>query len=172
MGRNTFRGILGPCLFNIFLCDLFFSMNERDFASCVDDNTPYVTGDRMKDVINELENDSIKPFKWFVDNQIKAKKDKYHLLISGSENFTINLDGNIIGKSICENLLGLKVDYKLKFTEHLESILKKAGRNVNAFLRVLPYKNFEKKTHIHELPFYVTVVFTLLLPFSMDVSQP
>ena len=40
LGRNTFWGILGPWLFNIFLCDLFLSMNEKDFVSCVDDNTP------------------------------------------------------------------------------------------------------------------------------------
>ena len=88
---------------------------------------------------------------------MKSKRDKCHLLISGSENITINVDGNIIEKSICEKLLGLNVDYKLKFNKHLESILKKAGRNVNAFLRMLPYKNFEKG-HIHELVFHATVV--------------
>ena len=32
--------IQGPLLFNIFLCDLFFSMNETDFPSYADDNTP------------------------------------------------------------------------------------------------------------------------------------
>ena len=37
----------------------------------------------------------------------------------------INVDGNIIGKSICEKLLGVNDDYKLKFNEHLDSILKK-----------------------------------------------
>ena len=56
---------------------------------------------------------------------MKANKDKYHLLISGSENITINVDGNIIGQSICETLLRGNVDYKLKFNEHLHSILKK-----------------------------------------------
>ena len=53
---------------------------------------------------------------------MKANKDKCHLLISGSENITINLDGSIIGKSICEKLLGVNDDYKLKFNEHLDSI--------------------------------------------------
>ena len=53
---------------------------------------------------------------------MKAKKGKYHLLISGSENVTINVDGNIIEKSICEKLLGLNVNYKLKLNEHLEGI--------------------------------------------------
>ena len=32
--------ILGPLLFNIFLCDLFYMMSDTDFASYADDNTP------------------------------------------------------------------------------------------------------------------------------------
>ena len=32
--------ILGPLLFNIFLCDLFWIMCETDFASFADDNHP------------------------------------------------------------------------------------------------------------------------------------
>ena len=69
---------------------------------------------------------------------MKANKDKCHLRISCSENTTINVDGNIIGKRICEKLLGVNVDYKLKFNEHLDSIFKKAGRKVNALSRILP----------------------------------
>ena len=57
----------------------------------------------------------------------------------------INVDGNIIEKSIFEKLLGVNVDYKLKFNEHLDSILKKAGRKVNALSRILPYMNFKKR---------------------------
>ena len=55
------RSILGPLLFNIFICNFFFSMNETDFASY--DNTPFVTRDSIDDVINSLENDSTKLFK-------------------------------------------------------------------------------------------------------------
>ena len=35
----TQESILGPLLFNIFLCDLFFVMDEADFASYAGDNT-------------------------------------------------------------------------------------------------------------------------------------
>ena len=94
---------------------------------------------------------------------MKAKKDKCHLLISGSENITINVDGNIIEKSICKKLLGLNVDCKLKFNKHLESIFKKAGRNVNAFLRILPYKNFEKRQIFMNLLFTSQLFFTIAL---------
>ena len=34
--------ILGPLLFNIFICDLFFIVDKIDFTSYADDNTPFV----------------------------------------------------------------------------------------------------------------------------------
>ena len=79
-----------------------------------------------------------------------------------------NLIENIIEKSAYEKLLGVNVDYNVKFSEHLESILKKAMRKVNALSRILPYRNFEKRRILNELVFYVTVQ---LLLFSTDISQ-
>ena len=43
--------ILGPLLFNIFLCDLFLIMKETSFASYADDNTPYATAENLDEVI-------------------------------------------------------------------------------------------------------------------------
>ena len=34
--------ILGPLLFNIFICDLFLIVDKIDFTSYADDNTPFV----------------------------------------------------------------------------------------------------------------------------------
>ena len=48
--------ILGPLLFNIFLCDLFLIMENIDIVSCADDNTPYTTGNSIGEVIQKLEN--------------------------------------------------------------------------------------------------------------------
>ena len=57
---------LGSLLFNIFLSDLFFIMNETDFANYADDNTPYVVGNNIEDVIIKLQNGSLTLFKWFI----------------------------------------------------------------------------------------------------------
>ena len=45
--------ILGPLLFNIFLCDLFLIMENIDIASYADDNTPYTTGNSIEEVIQK-----------------------------------------------------------------------------------------------------------------------
>ena len=67
---------LGPLLFNIFLCELFCMTSYTDFASYADNNTPYVSADTVDEVIKRLENASVKLFKWFADNQMKANQDK------------------------------------------------------------------------------------------------
>ena len=85
--------ILGPLLSNIFLCDFFLIMKETSFASYADDNSPYVTPENLDDVIKSLEEDSIKLFQWFSDNQMKANHDKFHLLVSGKNNVTMNANG-------------------------------------------------------------------------------
>ena len=36
--------ILGPLLFNIFICDLFLITNDFEIANYADDTTPYVCG--------------------------------------------------------------------------------------------------------------------------------
>ena len=83
--------ILGPLLFNIFLCDMFFELRQTDFASYADDNTPYAESDNINEVITILENDSIQLFKWFSDNRMKANKDKGHLLISNNEKVSLKI---------------------------------------------------------------------------------
>ena len=91
---------------------------------------------------------------------MKANKDKCLLLISGSENVPINVDGNIIGKSICEKVLGVNVNFKLNLNEHLRSILKKAGRKVNALSRILSNMNFGKRS----------ILMNSLLRYSSTIS--
>ena len=47
-------------------------MTDTDFASYADDHTPYVAADTIDEVIKRLETASVKLFKWFANNQMKA----------------------------------------------------------------------------------------------------
>ena len=53
------RSIVGSLLFNIFLCDLFFMMNETGFVNYANDNTPYRTANTIDKVIQSLKHDSV-----------------------------------------------------------------------------------------------------------------
>ena len=81
------ESILRLLLFNIFLCDLFFIINETDFASYTDDNTPYRTANTIDEVIQSLDHDSIMLFQWFSDSQMS----KCHLLVNKKDEVTIGI---------------------------------------------------------------------------------
>ena len=122
---------LGPLLFNIFLCDLFFIVDGIDFASYADDNTPYASGDAVEDVIESLRVSSKSLFEWFLINQMKANPDKCHLLMSTAIPTNLDIGDVTIQNSECEKLLGVNIDSKLTFKSHLDSILKKASQKIH-----------------------------------------
>ena len=72
--------ILGPLLFNIFLADLFFTLNNTEIANYADDTTPYAVSDNIDDLISSLERSSKDLLKWLDDNVMKSNLDKCHLL--------------------------------------------------------------------------------------------
>ena len=58
-------------------------MNNVNFASHADDNTPYVIGDGVIQVIEYLKEASDELFCWFANKQMKVNSDKCHLITSG-----------------------------------------------------------------------------------------
>ena len=47
--------ILGPLLFNIFICDMFYFMEDYEIANYADDSTPFSTKPDHKSVVQKLE---------------------------------------------------------------------------------------------------------------------
>ena len=52
--------------------------DSEDIANYADDNTPYVSGKNIDEVVKFLEEFS----KWFSDNQFQTNVSKYHVLLS------------------------------------------------------------------------------------------
>ena len=137
--------ILGPLLFNIFLCDLFLIMENIDIASYGDDNTPYTTENPMEKVIQKLENAAETLFQWFSDNQMKANPDKCHFLCNSNSEVSLAIETQKIKNSKFEKLLGITLDSKLSFNSHIHDICQKAGKKLNAISRITPNMNFAKR---------------------------
>ena len=134
--------ILGPLLFNIFMCDLFLIVNDIGFANY---NTPFVFGNNPIEVLKCLEDASDKLFEWFSNNQMKANPGKCHLLTSSMTPTSINIKGYVINSSLCEKLLGVTIDSKLSFNAHLDKILSKARQIVHVLARIAPYMSIPKR---------------------------
>ena len=50
--------ILGPLLFNIFLNDIFFFVNDSKITNYADDNTPYAAEDSVEKLLETLERET------------------------------------------------------------------------------------------------------------------
>ena len=77
-------------------------MNETDFASYTDDNTPYVVGNNIEDIIIKLQNAWLTLFQWFYDNQMKANPDKCYFICSSDDKVNITVENQKICSSSCE----------------------------------------------------------------------
>ena len=109
--------ILGPLLFNIFMCDMFLILKTTSFTGYADDNNPSVIRGNINNTIKALEDIGGNLIKWFLDNQMKLNTSKYNVLLNSQGPNTIN-----INNSSCEMLLGITFDYRLKFRNHIDDI--------------------------------------------------
>ena len=137
--------ILGPLLFNIHYCDLFYFLDNLYIASYADDTTLYIVKQSKESFINALETSPQKYFIWFKSNFMKANSDKSHLLLSCNEPSKVVIDGSSIETDAKEVLLGITIDKDLKFDDHVNSFCKKACQKLNALVRFTPYMNVEKR---------------------------
>ena len=86
---------------------------------------------------------------WFKQNSLKANAEKFQSILISSrgcdvDGLMINVEKTIISSSEAMKLLGVKIDDKLNFTEHISDVCTKAGRQLNILQRlkkVLDYKS-------------------------------
>ena len=137
--------ILGPLLFNIYINDLFYFLDDNKVTNYADDNTPYEIGKNLNDVIRHLEDNIIILSIWFADNYFKMNADKCHLLVpKHDEDVKIKIGDEVIKGEKSVKLLGIKIDNNLDFEEHVASLCKKASQKLHALARVAPYMETNK----------------------------
>ena len=141
--------ILGPLLFNIFICDMFYFLEDYDIANYADDTTPFSAKDNHELVVKDLEKSSSILFRWLEFNYMKINSDKSrHLIMSGNSKFLSNIDNNVIESENQQELLGILIDSNLTFKEHINNICKKASQKLNALARISPYMDIQKRRTI------------------------
>ena len=132
--------ILGLLLFNVFLNDIFYFVHDSALYNYADDNTlSYIHNDCkvLKDV---LQKDSETLIKWFDFNSMKANPDKFQAICLGkkaNENITsFNISNTDIQCEDNVTLLGVNIDFLLKFDSHVTDICKKASKQLAVLKRI------------------------------------
>ena len=120
-------------------------METSDIANYADDNTPFCVEDSVDKVIAKLESDYYQLIRWVNINGMKANDDKLHLLIpKHDDDVCIKIGNMIINGSKAEKLLGVTIDNKLCFDEHVSALYKKASQKLHTLARVSKYMSSHK----------------------------
>ena len=110
---------LGPEIFNYSSND-FFLFLILDTVNFADDNSQFAVGENTFGVLNNLEIEAKSMLDWFKHNGFCANPKKIHLLLSDkNDDLAIDVNDNLIKNSSFQKLLGIKIDSKLTFNEHV-----------------------------------------------------
>ena len=135
--------ILGPLLFNVFINDIFYFLEHGTLYNYADDNTVSFSTPDLDRLIQILQSESQILLNWFHDNCMQANPEKFQAIAVGEKTYAKNLVLRISDTEIkCEDvvkLLGIDIDYQLKFDQHVSNLCRKAGQQLNVLKRLSPF---------------------------------
>ena len=144
--------VLGPLLFNIFLNDFFFFLNESNVCNFADDNSIYASGKSQEEVFSKLEKEMKTAMTWFLKNSMAANPKKFQFMILGTKTLTkkcLNINGRKCISTNLVTLLGIKIDWKLNFNKHVNFLCEKASSRAKALHRLRTVLSLKQKVVLY-----------------------
>ena len=137
---------LGPLLFKIYICDMFFeTLKNIDFAGYADDSTPYICSSKIEEVLEKLQGTLEQIFQWFSANHLVANAEKCHFLTSSKITNKIAISSTNISSEQKVKLLQVNLESRLNFDYHVNTLLNKANKKCHALAMVCNYMNTNKR---------------------------
>ena len=146
--------ILGPMLFNIFINDLIYDVNDVcPLYNYADDNTLAFFHSDMDILRAKLEEGSNIALDWFDENHMKANISKFHSIIPRPKcsisDVSFCISEHILKPIPCVKLLGVKIDDRLSFDDHISSICLRVSYQINGLRRIMKYMTIENRISIY-----------------------
>ena len=131
--------IIVPVSYNIFANDMLMLLDDDiDVYNYADDNSLACTGNDYTEIQQKLVYNVNKIMTWFQQNNMKVNPDKFDYIVFGKHD---GLENIIIGDYSIKpkdnvKILGLHLDNKLKFDEHITKLCQNAGKQVQVISRL------------------------------------
>ena len=133
---------LGPLLWNIFQNDLLLCIATKP-SMYADDHQIYHSGHDLEEVTSQLSVSADQATKWYESNLLAGNLKKYQTLNIGyskkadsSANAVIHAYNQEIKTADTLKLLGVTIDSKLNFSEHVSSACKMASERIGVLMRL------------------------------------
>ena len=132
--------ILGPLLFLIYINDLPECLNQATSRLFADDTNLTVAGETIGEVELAMNNDLARIKEWLLANKLSLNVAKTEFMLIGSDYKISNLvtqpiikiDQTKIKQVFKSRVLGVDIDNKLKWTNHIDIVAKKVSSGIGA----------------------------------------
>ena len=141
IGKGVPQGsILGLLIFNIFVNDLCHFVKQGSMYNYADDNSVSVSHRELNSLTRQVQTEAEVTIQWFSDNAMETNPAKLQgLLLKGNKqasDFRVLTQGQQSKFSKSIPTLGICIDEKLTFDEHVNNICLKASRQISALQRL------------------------------------
>lgn len=151
---------LGPLLFLIFINDLTTVSNLLRFILFADDTNVFCSGDNLPNLCDIVNTELAKISNWLNSNKLSLNISKTHYLIftrkKNPVNISIYLCGDKLERCSSTKFLGVIVDEKLCWKEHISYVCKKVSKSIGIISKIKD--NLDSKTKI-------LLYYTLVYPY-------
>lgn len=132
--------ILGPILFLLYINDLYLVSESLFFVLFADDTNVFAVGNNVDEIIENLNTELIKITGWFHANQLSLNCAKTQYMVftnSAKKNKNqVKVNGDVIEKVSCTKFLGVKIDDKLSWKEHIVFLNGKMNKSIGILSKV------------------------------------
>ena len=140
--------LFGPFSYNVLSNDMFYLLDDDvEIYNYADDNTIICAGKDLINIKKKLLISVNKVIDWYRANNMKVNPDKFQCIVFGNveDPGEFVIDNQTIIPESTVKLLGLNIDSKLNFNNHVSYICQKASRQVNVLARLSRVLNENSK---------------------------
>ena len=122
-------------------------IEKSDICNFADDDTLYSCGERLTEIKENLVSDTKSILNWFRLNSLKANPGKFQFMILGDKSYhkhILKINSIKVETSDDISLLGITIDKKLTFKQHIENLCRKAQYKLHALRRIRKFLTIEK----------------------------
>ena len=142
---NTVMGVpqgstLGPLLFIIYISDMHNALLSSKILHFADDSTIYFPYERHNDCSNIINADLERLNIWLSCNKLFLNVDKTKYLIIHNRlrppDLSLNVGNSVIERTSVHKFLGVHVDEKLTFMDHIDKLCSAVSRNIGVLRKI------------------------------------
>lgn len=146
--------VLGPLLFILYINDLTKALRRACVNLFADDTVIYVAGDKLDECYEIMNNELAVFADWLKWKKLKlnVSKTKYMVVTTrrSESNCTISVDGELVERVNAIKYLGVMLDEKLSFAEHVDYTIRKAARKLGVLCRINRYLSLDNKIMVYK----------------------